>query len=1015
MKKIVLLLILSLIATSIALGQTSTPTIFYSNLTSGPNTGGQNNAGAFVTIYGKGFGSAQGSSVVTIGGGNASTYQFWSDTSVIFQLGSAAKSGSIAINVGGITSNSVPFAVRAGHIYFVSSSGSNRRTGSYSRPWQTLVYAKNMMQAGDIVYVENGYVASNVEANNSALNLSRAGTAAAPMAIVAYPMSRVTVGSTTAVSTGINITAGNWVLSGLNVRGAQTAVAVTGVSGVRASNNDVSCPNGYGSGACVTTNGGSSLAFLGNNIHDNGSTSSSNLVAYHAMYLLGTTGVEIGWNKVGNTRGCNAVAAHTNSGLQYSLAVHDNYIHDTRCTAISLDTVDPSRGAVKIYNNILVNSGTGPAPGGTSQNTAYNAIMIGGGSTTAAQVYNNTMYNVGAFGGTGAGATRVLGATNFTNNIFYALSGLLYVSADSSLSLVNGSNNLFFGNGTAPGMFSNSVTGDPMFVNVANSDFHLQAGSAAIDAGAAVSLGTDYDGVLRPQGNGYDLGAYEFPTQAGATGTLSASPNSLSFGNVTVGQSSTTTATLTNTGSASVTIAQINSNNSSFQTSGISFPLTLSAGQSATLTVNFAPTSAGAVSGTLAVASNASNATNISVSGTGVAVVPTVSMSPTSLTFGSQVVSTTSAAQSVTLTNTSSAALSISSIAASGDFAQTNNCGSSLAANASCVVSVTFTPTVGGTRTGAISFVDNAASSPQQVSLTGVATGAATPTITLSPASLTFASQVVGSTSAAQAVTLTNTGSGPLSISSVGISGDFTATNNCGSSLAAQASCQIIVAFTPTVIGTRTGAITLSDNAASSPQQLSLSGTAIAAPSATLNASASSLSFGTITAGSTSTKSVVITNTGNASATIQQVNTGNAAFSVSGAPATLAAGGSVTLSINFTPAAAGSYTGTLSIQSNASNPTLSVGLSGTGQAVAVSHSVALSWSESSVVNGFNIYRSTQSGSGYSKVNSSLNAAQSYTDGAVSGGTTYYYVVTAVDGSGAESPYSAEVAAAVPAT
>ena len=120
MKKLILIFAV-LLATSVAFAQNVPPAIFYSDLTSGPNTGGQNNAGAFVTIHGNGFGASQGSSTVTIGGGAAASYQSWSNTSVTFQLGSAAKTGSIAVNVGGATSNSVPFTVRSGNIYFVST------------------------------------------------------------------------------------------------------------------------------------------------------------------------------------------------------------------------------------------------------------------------------------------------------------------------------------------------------------------------------------------------------------------------------------------------------------------------------------------------------------------------------------------------------------------------------------------------------------------------------------------------------------------------------------------------------------------------------------------------------------------------------------------------------------------------------------------------------------------------------------------------------------------------------
>src|SRR5207249_1967870 len=189
--------------------------------------------------------------------------------------------------------------------------------------------------------------------------------------------------------------------------------------------------------------------------------------------------------------------------------------------------------------------------------------------------------------------------------------------------------------------------------------------------------------------------------------------------------------------------------------------------------------------------------------------VSAATLSPTSLTFSSQNVGATSAPQAVTLSNSGSAPLSISSIAItgadSGDFAQTNNCNSSLAAGAQCTINVTFRPAATGTRTGTLTVTDNASGSPQTASLTG--TGVA-PAATLSPTSLTFASQDVGATSAPQAVTLSNPGSGPLSISSIAItganSGDFAQTNNCGSSVAAGAKCTINVTFRPTATGTRT-------------------------------------------------------------------------------------------------------------------------------------------------------------------------------------------------------------------
>ncbi len=485
---------------------------------------------------------------------------------------------------------------------------------------------------------------------------------------------------------------------------------------------------------------------------------------------------------------------------------------------------------------------------------------------------------------------------------------------------------------------------------------------------------------------------------------------------------------------------------------------------------------------------------------------PVVSLSLTSLTFASQTVATTSPAQSVTLTNTGNASLSISGISPSGNFAETNNCGSSLAASASCTISVTFTPTASGTLTGAISFTDNGASSPQKVSLSGTAVAATAPVVSLSSMSLTFASQTVATTSAAQAVTLTNTGTASLSISGIAASGSFAETNNCGSSLAASASCTISVTFTPTTSGTLTGAISFTDNGASSPQKVSLSGTAVAAapaltvtstslPNGTVgtaytatltaangtapytwtdpacsgscntgmsfgsngvlsgtpaNAGTSTFTFAVVDAkGNTATKQLSITIAAAATAPVVSLsptsltfasqtvattsaaqsvtlkNTGTASLSISTLAASgsfaetnncgssLAASASCTISVTFAPTASGTLTGGITLTDNAASSPQAVSLTGTAVA-ATQPQVTLSWTESSTsVSGYNVYRSTQSGTGYTEINLSLVPTQSYVDNTVSAGQTYYYVVTAVNASGAQSAYSTQVSASVP--
>jgi hypothetical protein len=211
---------------------------------------------------------------------------------------------------------------------------------------------------------------------------------------------------------------------------------------------------------------------------------------------------------------------------------------------------------------------------------------------------------------------------------------------------------------------------------------------------------------------------------------------------------------------------------------------------------------------------------------------PNVALSPTSLSFGNQQVGSTSSPQRLALTNTDDGVLRIASIAASGDFSQTNTCGGSVLAGRSCTINVTFTPTATGTRTGTLTITDNdngVAGSTQTVNLTGTGTPAA-PVAGVSPASLTFGNQLLGTPSASQRVTLSNTGMATLTITSITASGDFSQTNNCRGSVAPSASCTINVTFTPTATGTRTGTLTITDNnngVAGSTQTVSLTGTGV--------------------------------------------------------------------------------------------------------------------------------------------------------------------------------------------
>jgi hypothetical protein len=167
--------------------------------------------------------------------------------------------------------------------------------------------------------------------------------------------------------------------------------------------------------------------------------------------------------------------------------------------------------------------------------------------------------------------------------------------------------------------------------------------------------------------------------------------------------------------------------------------------------------------------------------------------------------------------------MNVSSVTTTGDFSQTNNCGALTASGGTCSINVTFTPTASGTRTGTLVINDNAQGNPHSLTLSGVGIAGAA---SLSVSNLMFAPSNVGSTSSAQTLTITDTGNGPLSVTSVQVNGDFSQTNNC-SSVAASSSCAVQVTFTPTASGSRTGTLTIASSAIGGPQMITLSGSGI--------------------------------------------------------------------------------------------------------------------------------------------------------------------------------------------
>jgi hypothetical protein len=311
-------------------------------------------------------------------------------------------------------------------------------------------------------------------------------------------------------------------------------------------------------------------------------------------------------------------------------------------------------------------------------------------------------------------------------------------------------------------------------------------------------------------------------------GGVAASPSSLTFAAQSIGTSSAAqVVTLVNNSSATITISSIGftgTNSSNFNqtnTCGSS----VSAGGSCTISVTFTPNASGAFTATLSITDSASNSPQtVSLSGTGI--VP-VTLSTSSLSFGTVLVGSSSTAPAVTLTNNQNVSLTNIAITVTGGaFSQVNTCGSSIAAGAQCTITVTFTPTTSGAQTGTVKITDNASNSPQTISLKG----SGVLPVTLTPATLAFGDENVGTTSAPETETVANNQKVALTIDSINITGtdagDFAETGTtCGSTLAAGAKCTITLTFTPAATGARSATLKLTDSASTSPQTAKLTGT----------------------------------------------------------------------------------------------------------------------------------------------------------------------------------------------
>jgi hypothetical protein len=292
-------------------------------------------------------------------------------------------------------------------------------------------------------------------------------------------------------------------------------------------------------------------------------------------------------------------------------------------------------------------------------------------------------------------------------------------------------------------------------------------------------------------------------------------------------------------------------------------------------------------------------------------------------------------------------------------------------------------------------------------------TGVTTGTLAASPTSIAFGSVQVGSTQS-QTERLTNSGGSPLHIVTATVTGGGFSTNGLSvpTTLNAGQSLTFNVTFTPSSGGAVSGSLALTADGSIPSLSVSLSATGTTPGQLAVNPAIAN--FGSVTVGSTQNQTGSITASG-ASVTISSVSSSNPEFTLTGLslPVTLSASQSASFTLRFAPQASGAASATITFTSNATNPPVAASLTGTGIA-APQHNVSLSWTPStSTVTGYNVYRGTQSGGPYVALNSTAEAGTRYTDNSVQAGQNYYYVVTAVDGSGNESVYSNQAQAVVP--
>lgn len=517
------------------------PLLNFSDIESGPKTGNSDGvgSGAIVTIWGHNLGSTQGTSKVYVGNVEATAVYYWKDADgtlpggpadlktyhkmqeIAFAVPATAVDGANTIKVTvGTDSNTLPFTVRAGNIYFIKSTGNDTTgNGSWSTPWLTLgnvLSGNGKITGGDLVYSVGVGSSSSVNVGSTAAIV---GTATTRSALLAYPNSSVAITGTAA---GAIRNWGNanyyWTFGKLAVTATTASSQAFYMFGYgRYIGNYITGPTvgtgvaGWIGGNCSST---SVVHCSGHKVLGNEVTNYGNIDAIdnynHLVYMSNRSGqaaeaFEIGWNNNHDNAIYHGIHVYDQDGAgttwSGTIKIHDNVVKNNSGNAININPPASNTAPIEIYNNLLITDTTYTP----SQTYAppLSAFRIEPGASTSVKVYNNTVY------GYGAQNNFASGILDFRNNIIVDTRNVAY---SGSGGVTTNANNLFYSTVNPSLALPTWATGElninPLFSNPNIYDFSLYTGSPALNAGYNTTTTAPYDflGALRTSTP--DIGAF---------------------------------------------------------------------------------------------------------------------------------------------------------------------------------------------------------------------------------------------------------------------------------------------------------------------------------------------------------------------------------------------------------------------------------------------------------------------------------------------------------------------------